>query len=537
MKNILNRKNIFTTQSMILLLIVAAILIVINLISASHFGRLDLTADKQYSLSEATKKTVKNLDDLLTIKVYFSTVLPPDLAQTEQYLKDILSEYQAYSKNIRIEFIDPAKDEKTKEEVQNLGIPQVQMQILQKDEFKVQQGYLGLALFYADKKEVIPLIQNTDNLEYDLTSAIKRLTAAKLKTIGFLSGHDEHGLISNPYGSPEQAQNNDYTLVAQELEKNYQVMPVDISNGKPIENIDTLIIAGPKNKLSDNELYQIDQFIMKGGNVIFLLDEVQILPGLQAAPNQTSLEKLLSSYGVQVNTDLVIDASNETVGFSSGMMQFFLPYPFWPKLIKQNFAADNPIMAKLQSISLPWVSSLAEIFKEGIASKILATTTANGSSVSSPFDLNPQQDFNPTDRKKIPIIIELDGKFSSAYAGQKAPEVKSEININTESAAPSSQTIDKAEKESRLIVLANSTFINDNNLKRFPDNLAFFLNSVDYLTLDSDLINIRAKTITDRPLAKISDTTKTWIKIINIGLIPLIIIVIGVIRFYLRKRK
>lgn len=525
MKNILNRKNLFTTQSLALLLIIAGILIAINLISANHFGRLDLTADKQYSISQATKNTVKNLNDLLTIKVYFSSKLPPDLVQTQQYLKDILSEYQAYSKNVRIEFIDPAKDSQTKEEVQNLGIPEIEMQILDKDEFKVQKGYLGLALFYADKKEIIPIIQNTQNLEYDLTSAIKRLTAESLKSLAFLAGQNEHGIFSTPYDSEEQAQLNDYTEVAKALNKNYRVTTINLAENEKLDNIDTLIIAGPQKELSAKELYQIDQFIIKSGKVIFLIDPVRIIQPMQTVSNETGLEKLLNNYGIQVNQNLVIDTINENVGFSSGYMQFFLPYPFWPKLIKENFLKDHPIVAKLQSISLPWVSSLAENPKEGVELKILATTSANGATMNFPINLDPQQNFNPTEQKKIPIIIEAKAKFKSAYADQEIPE-------GTEG-----PKIRQAEKESQIIVLANSNFINDDYIKRFPDNLVFFQNAVDYLTLDSDLINIRSKALTDRPLKKLSDNAKTWIKVINIGLIPLLVIIFGIVRFYLRKRN
>ncbi|MCX6746171.1 MAG: GldG family protein [Candidatus Parcubacteria bacterium] len=525
MKNILNRKNIFSTQSILMLIIVVAVLVVINLISVNHFGRLDLTTDQEYSISDASKNIVKNLDDLLTIKVYFSSVLPPDLAQTEQYLKDILSEYQAYSKKIHIEFIDPAKDPKIKEEVQNLGIPEIEMQILQKDVFQVQKGYLGVALFYADKKEIIPVIQNTDNLEYDLTSAINRLTSQSLRSVAFLSGDEEHGLYSLPFDSGQQTATNDYSEIAKDLNKNYRVTTIDLTKDEKLDNIDTLIIAGPKKELSDKELYQIDQFIMKGGKAIFLIDKVMILPGLQAAPNKTNLEKLLSTYGIQLNEDLVIDSTDENVGFSSGQVQFLLPYPYWPKLIKNNFLKDHPVVAKLQSISLPWVSSLTPNPQPNIEIKTLATTTEQGATVKAPFDLNPQQNFNPTGLKKIPLILEAKGKFNSAFS-DKPPN-----DLDT------AGFIKEAEKESQIIVVANSNFINDNYASRFPENLVFFQNAVDYLTLDSNLIGIRSKTLTNRPLQKISEGTKTWIKVINIGLIPLIIIIIGVVRFYLRKRN
>lgn len=542
MKNILNRKNLFASQSLTVLVIMLAILVVINLISIAHFGRLDLTEEKQYSLSDATKNTLKKLDDPLFVKVYFSQKLPPDLALVDQYVKDILAEYHSLSGNLQVEFIDPAKDTSTEEEVANLGIPSIEMQMLEKDEFKVQKGYLGIALLYGDKKEIIPVVENTLNLEYDLTSAIKRLTAESLKKVAFLSGHQEHGIVSLPYNDPSQQQTADYTAIREALAKNYQVTAFDSTTGTPISGIDTLIVAGPKTEISAKEAYEIDQFIMNGGRVIFLLDQVQMAAGLQAIPGKTGLEDMLKHYGVQINQDLVIDSINENVGFSSGQMQFYLPYPFWPKLTKDNFDQQNPIMAKLQTISFPWVSSISTTDISGIEIKSLATTSAKSSTVSQPFNLDPQQEFSPTDLRKVPLVIEAKGKFSSFFADTGKPlsedtkEGKDEVAFSP-SSATDSEMLRESKDQSQILIVADSDFIADDYLQRFPQNGVFFLNAVDYLTLDSDLINIRSKSVAERPIKETSDNAKTWIKIINIILIPLLIITLGVVKFYLRKKK
>ncbi|MFC1598698.1 GldG family protein [Patescibacteria group bacterium] len=540
MKNILNRKNIFSSNSFALILLILAILIVLNLLSANHFGRLDLTAEKQYSVSQATKNTLKEIDDPLFIKVYFSEKLPPDLAHVSLFVKDILSEYRSYSKNIRVEFIDPTKDPEIENEVRAMGIPPVEMQVLEKDEFKVQKGYLGLGLFFEDNTEIIPVIENTLNLEYDLTSAIKRLTATSLKTIGFLTGHEEHGISDLPYMSADQTQVNNYIGVKKSLDKNYQVKTVDNISDKSITEIDSLIIAGPKTAFNEKELYHIDQFIMNGGQVIFLLDPVQITEGLQAEISQTGLEKLIEHYGIKVNQDFAIDSNNENVAFSSGYMQFLLPYPLWPRLIKDNFLTDNPVMAKLQSLSFPWVSSLTANDKENIELSTWATTSANGGSISEPFNLDPQQNFKPTSREKTAIVMEAKGQFASYFANKDVSEIGT---ADLEDATFSPITEEQGEmvlqspEDTQIIVIADSDFISDDYLSRFPDNLTFFLNAVDYLTLDSDLISIRSKTILNRPLDETSDGLKTSLKVINIIIVPLIIIIIGVIRFYLRKRN
>jgi gliding-associated putative ABC transporter substrate-binding component GldG len=527
MQNPLNRKNIFSTQSKIALIVLIGILVIINLISINHFGRLDLTAGKQYSLSSATKNILKGLKDPLYIKVYFSETLPPDLATISRYVKDMLSEYHSYNSKINVEFIDPLKDASIENEVKSLGIPALEMQILEKDQFKVQKGYLGIALNYADKKEIIPVVQKIDNLEYDLTSSIKKLTSDELKKIGFLSGHEEHGILDMPYATADEKAKSNYTEFKKALDKNYRVTLIDTTTTPEISGIDTLIVAGPKKALTDKELFAIDQFIIKGGKVIFLLDEVIIGDSLQATVNQTGLEDLLKNYGLQVNQDLVIDSSNENVAFSSGYMQFLLPYAYWPKLIRPNFLADQPIMAKLQSISFPWVSSISPIPQNDIEFKTLATTTSNGATFNQPFNLDPQQDFKPTSQSKVSMIVEAKGKFKSFFASKDLPQ---DLPPNTEIVAQSSS-------ESQIIALADSDFISDEYLQRFPANLDFALNAVDYLTMGPELITIRAKNLTDRPLKQISNTLKTWLKIINIIIIPLLIIIIGLTRFYLRKRK
>lgn len=537
--NILNRKNIFSSHSIIILIIILAILIVLNLISANHFGRIDLTQNKQYSLSEATKQTLGELEDPLFIKVYFSEKLPPDLEIVRTYLSDILSEYQAYSNNLKIEFIDPAKDEKTKKQMQKLGIPQVQMQVLEKDEFKIQNGYLGMTFNYADKKEVIPVMQDISNLEYDLTSKIKRLTADKIKVVGFLTGHGEHGLYDMPFSSAETPQTNDYTSVKQALDKNFQVTTVSVEKGTPIQLIDTLVIAGPKQELTDRELYEIDQYIMRGGKVIFLLDKVDVGQGMQANTVNTGIDQLLSHYGIQVNNDLVIDANNENVAFSSGVVQFLLPYPMWPKLTDKTFDTSHPVMSKLKSISFPWVSSLSALDKENIEIRTLATTSARGSAINPPFNLDPQQNFAPQNNNKIPVIMEAKGNFTSFYTDKEIPEI--EIDSEDEQVSPelpeTMEKKDQTDQETQIIVLADSDFTSDAYTNRFPGNFNFFLNAVDYLTLDSNLINIRAKSLQDRPLDELDENSKLWIKIINIGLIPVLIIIIGLIKYYLRKKK
>ena len=151
-------------------------LILLNIISRDRFIRLDLTDNKMYSLSSSSKEVVSQVDDLLTMKVYFSSDLPNELGNTKRFLQDILEEFRAYSNgNIRFFFEDPQSDENLEEQARKDGIQPVQMQVIENDKVEIKKVYLGLVMLYENKKDNIPVIQNTAGLEYLITTKIKSL--------------------------------------------------------------------------------------------------------------------------------------------------------------------------------------------------------------------------------------------------------------------------------------------------------------------------------------------------------------------------
>ena len=538
------KKILNSTTNTVSILLLVAILAMINYISLRNFVRWDLTEDKQYSISEATKNTLAGLNDITTVKVYFSKKLPPDLTEVSQYVHDILDEYVAFSDgNLNVLYLDPTEDEKIKNEALILGIPELQMNVLEKDKFQVQNGFLGMGIFYEDKQEVLPVVQSIQTLEYDLTSTIKKVSAERVKVVGFLTGHGEH-LIHQ--GSGEEGR-GDYTLIRKELEKNYEVETVAIDNGKQIKNIDTLVVAGPNEAFSERDLFEIDQFVMNGGQVIFLVDGVKIGEGLQALKNETGIEALVDHYGVKVNHNLVMDNLNESVSFSSGYMQFVLPYPYWPKLVKDNFSEDNILVSKLDSLVLPWASSLEIIEKSGLNTEILATTSKFGGKVSKDFNLNPNQEFQPEGaREKIDMVTLTTGKFKSYFEGESIPKAEQKSDNPTDgiSLANSNELpddsnreiISEREAEGRILVIGDSDFLADGQLQRFSQNAVFFLNAVDFLTLDSDLMTIRSRGLEDRSFDEISEREKMVIKFTGIALIPILVGIFAIIKASLRRK-
>ena len=532
------------TNAFVMIIIVFAILAMTNLLISRAFFRVDLTDGQVYTISKSTKKVLGGLDDIIKITAYFSKDLPPHLVNLSQQVKDILNEYQVYGHgNVHTAFIDPKEDAKIEEKMPGIGIPQVQAQTVEKDKAQVINVYLGIAVEFEDKKEVIPLVRNVNTLEYDLTSAVIKVSSEKAKTIGFLSGHDEHDIYDD----------SAYSAIRDELQKaKYSVIKVDTTDGKKIdENVDTLIIAGPKKLLGERDKYEIDQFIMRGGRTIFLVDAIQMPQGmLYGTPLSTGLNDMLQHYGVKLGNNLVLDESRSNVSFGSSVggmrVSYSLPYHYWPKIIKRNLSQEHSITNQLESLVMPWTSSLEITVAENseIKSEKLVNSTNQAWTVQGRYDLNPQQKFyqTPSDRKSYTLAVELSGKFKSFYAGKEIPKIEiDDAEEPAPSESESERTTIEASQETQIIVVGNSNFIANNILgglgRQAEGNMIFFQNSIDWLTLGEELINIRSRGVTDRPLKEdLSEATKSVIKFFCTLGIPIVIIIFAVVRFYMRKR-
>lgn len=487
------------------ILIVIGIITAINILSYQLFVRLDLTKNKDYSLSPVSKATAQNLSDIVNVKVYFSKQLPTQYINLTQEVTDVLDEYQNYSKGkIKVEFIDPASDSTIKSDLQAKGIPELQFNVLEKDKYQVVNGYLGMVISYGDKSESIPVIQDTNNLEYQLTANLKKLTAKSMPIIGYVT--------SNKTLDPQ----NEVGKAFKALSGLYEVRQVDLATDKKIgTDISTLIIAGPKEKFNDDEQKAIDAFVMRGGSMLLLVDGVNVDNGLAATSNDLGLDKLLDKYGLKLNHNLVLDVSTGQASFSQGFLSFMVDYPFWPKVLKGGFDANNTISTKLESLILPWVSSVDVVSNNLDANAKIAYLVKSTNQAwlqAGPFNLNPQQAINTTKTSaQYNLAVEISGKFNSAFG-----------KTNSTS--------------SKMIVVGDSDFLKDNFLSA-GDNLTFFQNMVDGLSLDDALISIRAKGITDHPFAKtLSDSDKQITKYLNIFGLTLLAVGFGIYRYYSRKR-
>ena len=531
-----NKRIKYGGNTLAFVAIIFGILVLINFLSTRRFIRADLTEDKRYTISKATKNVLDTLDDIVTITAYFSTT-PAEVAQIRRGIRDVLEEYNAFSKKLQIDFVNPAEfDDGQKQELRFKGIPEVQINVVRKDKAEIANVYMGISIGYSGKEEVLPVVRSTANLEYELTSTILKVTTKEAKTVGFLTGHGEFDI---------NAQN--HQQFRQLLDKNgqgqYNLMPVSLQEGKAVDNtVATLVIAGVQQPLTERDKYELDQFIMRGGRAIFLVDPIQMQPGtLQATPLITGLNDLLEHYGVKLGNNLLLDRQfHDSARFQQGFMTVIQPYPYFVKIVKANFSKEHSITNQLEVLTLPWTSSLEIVSKEGITATALAKTGESGQSVQGYYNLMPGTPLPSAESKAYTVAVTLEGKFKSFYADKEIPPVPTaadETSTADDQTPASVQDADtrttKTESEqTQIVVVGTAQFLTQLR----PDGVNFFLNTVDWLTLGDALIGIRSHTITDRPLREVSEIEKNFIKYLCIAGVPLLVVIFGLLRYFLKRR-
>lgn len=534
----------YGSNTLVFILVVLAILAAISFLSSRRFVRADFSDDKRYTISSSTKNVLKRLDDVVTINAYFSRE-PARVAQIRRDVRDVLDEYRAISNKLQIDFIDPGDDEGEKNKLRFMGIPEVQMNVIEKDKAQVANVYMGIAVIYEDKKEILPVVQNTFTLEYDLTSAILKVTRTEDKTVGFLAGHDELDI--------DDAQR--FGNMRRELSKQYTVKKVTIVEGREIDkDVATLVVAGPKQEITEREKYEIDQFIMRGGRAIFLVDAIQIPEGtLQAQMLTSGLNELLEHYGVKLGNNLVLDdASQGQLTYTQGYFTVRSDYPYFVRVLNQyrnrsgeiaNGLSDESIVtSQLESLTLNWASSIELLPKEedAIETIALAKTTDRSWTVQSPYDIAPNTQLRAPSsvRKSHTVAASLSGVFKSFYTDRDIPsnEMTSsdepEGELQVESETSDDRTTITESQPTQIVVVGNSAFLQFSG----RDEMTFFFNTIDWLTLGEDLIHIRSHGVTDRPLKEVSEAEKLFLKYANIAGVPIVVVAFGLIRYLLRRR-
>ena len=483
------------------ILLVTGILVLVNVASDSYFFRLDFTADKRYTLSNATIDLLKSLKQPITVKAYFSENLPPDVAKTKRDFKDLLIEYSNRSKGkVVYEFINPNEKEELEQEAAQAGVQPVMINVREKDQMKQQKAYLGAVLHMGEKSDVIPFMQPGAAMEYALSSSIKKMGIGDKPTVGILQGHGEASLKAM-----QQAQTA--------LSIMYNVEPVTLTDSTPIpDNIKTLAIIDPKDTFPESHIRAIEDFISKGKNILIAYNHVSAdLEKATGSSRHTGLENLLAKKGIQIDDQFIVDANCGTVNVRQQQGQFSfntqLQFPYFPLI---NKFEDHPVTKGLEQVLLRFPCPLKYSGDSSIHFTPILKSSAKTGLQQSPTFFNVQKQWMENDfpMHNVTIGAALTGKIGG-------------------------------NSSSKMVVFANGDFAvnGEGQLAQQlpPDNINLLVNSIDWLSDDTGLIDLRTKGVSSRPLDSTEDGTKIFYKYMNF-LLPLILIVIyGLVRAQ-RKR-
>jgi ABC-type uncharacterized transport system involved in gliding motility auxiliary subunit len=485
-------KNSFILYSVGLLVI----LLLLNLIARDIFKRFDLTDNKMYSLSSSSKSIVSKVDELLTMKVYFSDDLPNELGNTRRFLQDILEEFSAYSdNNIRFFFHNPESDKDMEEQARKDGIQPVQMQVIENDKVEIKKVYLGMVLLFEDKKEVIPVIQTTSGLEYLISTKIKSLIDIDKKKIGLAHLDSETGLKTDNISS--------------QLSQHYSFQTVDLSS-PIITDIDVYLVSGAVDSLDSLVMDNLVS-IMDSGKKIFLtqsgiLTDIQTQ---QANPIDSDIFGFLKDHGIILKQNLVLDGKSSKVQVQERrgifMMNRPMDYPFFP--IIQSFNKDEIVVSDLEQV-LPFFPSEIQI------------DTTNNNQVAGVVEL-----FKSSSNSGL-----MEGNYILSPDPQQNPFIRM-LGQKGKILAATSKLVNGGE----LMLISDSKFLADDAGMSVNDNLIFLMNAVDYLAGDEDLISLRSREITSRPLQELEDSTRKKWKWANMLIPSLLVLTFGF--FQMRKEK
>ena len=560
-----------------LLLVNIFIVVSLGYISSFVFKRFDLTTEKRHSLTDTTKEILESLDDVVFIKVYLKGEFPADFQRLQKAVKEKLDEFRAYSgTNLQYEFINPneSSDVKLKadiiDELTRKGLNYTTIQIRENDGITEKNVFPAALITYKSKELPLQILNyqeqapgpeaisnSINNLEYKLINIITQLKTIIKPKIAFTEGHGE--LLEMEVKDFSNALQDFYSVSRVTLDKSVNALAENLTDNYRKNKYDAIIIAKPDSNFDETDKYVIDQFIMNGGKVVWLIDPMAAnLDSLKynqmamSVSNDLNLDDQLFTYGVRLNKNLLLDRSCAPIGLMTGpvgnqKMELF-PWYFKPVIIPKG---PNPITSNIEPIITEFVSSIDTITnsKSSIKKTILLTTSPYSRKLNSPVrislnivKINP--DFGNANAANIPIAVLLEGKFTSVFQSRLSPTFLNEKSFNFK----------ETSKENKMLVVGDGDIIKnavDETGTRFQElgydryakkkifgNKEFLLNSLNYMLGDASIISVRSRTIVLRKLddEKIG-TNRSFYQTLNITLPLIIVIILAVINFIIRRKK
>ena len=580
------RKNIKRNE-ILSLVIILIIIVLVNIIGSFVYTRLDLTSEKRYTLSNTSKDILRNLDDYVYFRVYLEGDFPAGFKKLRKETKEMLDEFRAYSKFIDYEFINPSEsdDQAERNEAYKIlwqsGLNYYTETVQTKTGIQQIMVWPGILMSYRENELAIDLLSgqsgqsqetvlnnSAQDLEYKLISAIKDISTVNRKTIAFIDGHGE--LDDNEVYDIANTLSKKYNIKRATL--NEQVSALTKRDFDRDSNIvirpafDAIILAKPTEAFSEKDKFLLDQYIMYGGKVLWLLDPVNAsMDSLQSAEStmglalNLNLDDQLFKYGVKLNRNLLLAYPCAQIGLVTGegnnLQSVLLPWYYFPLL---NPASEHPIVHNIEAVKADFVSSLEPTTSASGIQKIPLLKTSDYTKVSSApvyisLDiLNERPNAQMFPQKGLTTAYLLNGIFTSVYENRMPTSIMESPEIGFKTQSEPTSMIVVADGDIIRNQLAQLDYAKKNNKRvgaplplgydQYTNitygNKQFISNAMSYLLEGEGLLGVRSRELKIRLLDmnKINENPIKW-QIINVVLPSAIMIILGILLAILRKKK
>lgn len=561
------KKHNLVKQNIINFSLSILIIVSLNIIGSFAFTRLDLTTEKRYTLSDATKKLLKNLDDVVYFKIYLDgDNLPAGFKRLRNETREMLNQFRAYSDNIEYELINPYESG-DKTQLKNLykqlvskGLEPTSLSVKNTEGTTQQVIFPGAIVSYKERELPLQLLNtqigiaaesvlnnSIQSLEYNLASTIKKLSVVTKSKIAFIEGQGE----LDTYETGD---------ISASLADYYSVERVTINHQlKALKDFKAIIIAKPDSVFDIKDRFIIDQFIMKGGKVLWLIDPVFASMDSLRTADQTigiaqklGIEDQLFTYGVRLNYDLIQDLDAMPIPVKTGNLgnQPQLSYKSWYFFPVVTPYIKNPIVNNLNAIKFEFVSSIDTLSSKDVKEKVLLTSSQYSRTLSTPVTISldimkEEPDERLFKESNIPVAVLLEGKFTSPFKNRVDDTIANDKDIDFREESVPTQMIIVSDGD--IIKNQVQTYAGvkyplplgyDKYTSETFGNSDFLLNCIDYMCDDSGLMEVRSRELKLRLLDKTKTLKqKLTIQVVNIGAPIFFVLLFGLIRGFIRKRK
>ena len=558
-----------------------AIIVVINLIGSFAFYRLDLTADKRYTLSPTTRKMLKELNGVVTFNVYLEGEFPAGFQRLRSETREMLKQFRAYSKNIQFRFIDPsAGKDKTQldamyTQLAKSGLNATDLQVKDKTgmtrkiifpgavvSYKGKELPLDLLLTQVGKPPAEVLNNSVQSLEFGLINVIRKLSMTAKPGIAFIEGQGE--LASVFTASAEAALSEYYDIDHVHIDGKADALSIQVqnnagsTNASVVNKYKAIIVAKPDSAFSKNELdkFMIDQFIMRGGKVLWLadpvyaeMDSLRTKDRTMALARDLNLDDMLFNYGVRLNSNLVVDMNSLPIPVVIDQKgnQKLIPWLFFPLLVP---TSNNPIVRNLSAIKTEFVSSLDTVEVPGVSKTILLSTSRYSRVLNAPVMISLSFLYQEPDAQQFnqpyqSVAVLLEGEFPSLFMNRIPADIDKSSGI---------PFLGKSIKTAMIVVADGDVIKNQlqpGELRPTPlplgydrytgqqfGNKDFVLNAMNYLCDDSGLLSVRSREVKLRALdASMVENERLKWQLVNTIVPILLVLAFAFIQGYLRKKR